>query len=95
MSKKSIKEMQTLYDRFNDFFYDLQSLKRQLDYMLINVKGLCIEDRFSKYVSKMVDIMDECDYQRNMWGEKLYERRKKLEEQERDQNKEPEEKQDS
>lgn len=85
MSKKSIKEMKTLYTKYNDFFYDLQLLKRQLDYMSKNVKGLCIEDRFSKYSSKMIDIIEECDCQRVMWAEKLQERTKKLEEQEREQ----------
>ena len=93
MSKKSIKEMEILYNRFNDFFYDLQLLKHQLDYMSINVKGLCIEDRFSKYVSKIIDIMEECDQQRIMWFEKLQERMNKLEEQERDQEQKGSEKQ--
>ena len=80
MSKKSMKEMEALYIRYNDFFFDLQSLMRQFDFMSKDVKGLCIEDRFSKYVSKMIEIMEECDKQRVMWKQKLQEQKEKLKE---------------
>lgn len=80
MSKKSMREMEALYIRYNDFFFDLQSLMRQFDFMSKDVKGLCIEDRFSKYVSKMIEIMEECDKQRVMWKQKLKEQKEKLKE---------------
>lgn len=79
MSKKSIKEMEDLYDRYNNFFYDLLSLREKFILMSNTVKGLCIEERFNKYASKMNEVMEECDKQRSMWKEQLQERRKKLE----------------
>lgn len=79
MSKKSIKEMEDLYNRYNDFFYDLLFLKEKFIIMSKTVKGLCIEDRFDKYTSKMNEIMKECDEQRSMWKELLQEKRKKIE----------------
>ena len=71
--------MEDLYNRYNDFFYDLLFLKEKFILMSKTVKGLCIEDRFEKYTSKMNEIMEECDKQRSMWKEQLQERRKKLE----------------
>ena len=71
--------MKDLYNRYNDFFYDLLFLKEKFILMSKTVKGLCIEDRFDKYTSKMNEIMEECDKQRSMWKEQLQERRKKLE----------------
>ena len=79
MSKKSIKEIEDLYDRYNNFFYDLLSLRGKFILMSNTAKGLCIEERFDKYTSKMNEIMEECDKQRSMWKEQLQERRKKLE----------------
>ena len=79
MSKKSTKEMEDLYNRYNDFFYDLLFLKEKFIIMSKNVKGLCIEERFDKYTSKMNEIMEECDKQRSMWKEQLQGKRNKLE----------------
>lgn len=70
--------MEDLYNRYNNLFYDLLFLKEKFRSMSKTIKGLCIEDRFDKYTSKMNEIMEECDKQRLMWKEQLQEKRKKI-----------------